>query len=134
MFEVVLRHGHALRGNQDVGFTARKLGLHFCALKRRDCPGGNLRFDAAKVLARQIKIGNLVLLVAQGEDQIPVGALHLRNDVYGATAKICVGLFKAFALNAYLPPIVVNRAVAQQGLCKGDAHAGGIDGAKLIDA
>ena len=79
-----------------------KLGLDLGAFERRGRAGGDARFGAAEVLAREIEVGDLVLLVAQREDQIPVGALHLRDDLDGAAAEIGVRLFEPLALDAYL--------------------------------
>src|SRR5207237_9805913 len=70
---------------------------------------------------RHVHLRNLLLLIAQGEDQIPTGALHLRDDVDGAAAEVCVRLFESLALDAYLPTVEINRAVAHERLREGDA-------------
>ena len=58
----------------------------------------------------------LNLQVPKREDQIPVGALHLRDDINRAATKVCVRLFEPFTLDAYLTAVVVNRTVAQERL------------------
>ena len=69
---------------------------------------GDHRFDVAQTLARQIQVCQLVLLIAQGEYELPVGLLHARDHVDRALAEVSVRLVHTLSLNADLATVVVD--------------------------
>ena len=70
------------------------------AVKRSLCAGGDLSFNVAHVLAGQVKTIELVLLVPQGEYQIPVSCLNLRDNLNRPLPKIGISLFQTFLLDS----------------------------------
>ena len=50
--------------------------------------GFNLRLDVPHVGSRHVQAFELVLLIAQRKDQIPVGSLYLRNNLNRPRAKV----------------------------------------------
>ena len=62
--------------------------------KRGSGSGLDPGFDLAKVLFRKIHICNLILLISQGENEIPIGTLNRSNGFGGSQPEIRVGLFQ----------------------------------------
>src|SRR3712207_6233784 len=102
LLERVLRDRHLLVRDEETRLARRELRLDLGALQRRGRSGDDARLRAAEVLLRELHVGDLVLLVAHREDQVPVGALHLLYDVDGAAAEVRARPFEPLALYAYL--------------------------------
>src|SRR6185369_17365437 len=85
--QIVFSNRDCLERRVEPGLTIRELCLDFSSFEWSLSTGRNLCFDVSQALARQIQIGDVVLLIAQCEHQFPVGLLYTRDHVDCSLAK-----------------------------------------------
>lgn len=127
LFERVFGDSDLLRRQQKVRLAICELGCDLGFFERGGGSGLDLGFDLAEIFLCEVYVCHAVLLVAQGEHEVPICFLDVRDYLDRLAAKIGVGLAQTFLRDLDLLAAVVDAEISKQRLNVRHAEAGRID-------